>query len=79
MEGVPSSCNYAGGFRTDFQLKDMLLAVQLANESKTLATLGMVACNLFAIHCDNGYAAADYSSIMIMMHKALAEAQRTAT
>ena len=71
---VPSSRNYTGGFRTDFQLKDMLLAVQLANESKTLATLGSVACNLFAIHCDNGYAALDYSSIMLMMHKALAAA-----
>ena len=40
MPEVPSSHGYAGGFRTDFQLKDMLLAVQLANESKTLATLG---------------------------------------
>jgi 3-hydroxyisobutyrate dehydrogenase len=79
MEGVPSSHNYAGGFRTDFQLKDMLLAVQLANESKTLATLGAVACNLFAMHCNNGYAAQDYSSIMIMMHKALAEARASAT
>jgi 3-hydroxyisobutyrate dehydrogenase len=79
MEGVPSSQNYAGGFRTDFQLKDMLLAVQLADESKTLATLGAVACNLFAMHCDNGYAAADYSSIMIMMRKALADARNTAT
>ncbi len=40
MEGVPSSHSYAGGFRTDFQLKDMLLAVQLATESRTLAILG---------------------------------------
>ena len=74
MSEVPASRNYAGGFRTDFQLKDMLLAVQLANESKTLATLGSVACNLFAIHCDHGYAALDYSSIMMMMHKPLASA-----
>ncbi len=74
MPEVPSSRDYQGGFRTDFQLKDMLLAVQLANESKTLATLGSVACNLFSIHCDNGYAALDYSSIMLMMDKALAAA-----
>ena len=33
----------------------MLLAVQLAAELKTLATLGTVACNMFALHCDAGY------------------------
>jgi len=78
MPDAPASRNYAGGFRTDFQLKDMLLAVQLAAESKALATLGTVACNLFAIHSNNGYAALDYSSIMLMMQKALAEARQTA-
>ncbi len=77
MPEAPSSHNYAGGFRTDFQLKDMLLAVQLAAELRTLATLGTVACNLFAIHSNNGYAALDYSSIMMMMHKALADAHCT--
>jgi 3-hydroxyisobutyrate dehydrogenase and related beta-hydroxyacid dehydrogenases len=40
MPEAPSSHNYVGGFRSDFQLKDMLLAVQLAGESRTLATFG---------------------------------------
>jgi 3-hydroxyisobutyrate dehydrogenase len=71
MENVPSARGYTGGFRTEFQLKDMLLAVQLANESKTLATLGGIACNLFAMHCDAGYGKLDYSSIMLMMKKDL--------
>jgi 3-hydroxyisobutyrate dehydrogenase len=71
MEGVPSARGYTGGFRTEFQLKDMLLAVQLAAESKTLATLGTVACNMFALHCDAGYGKYDYSSIMLMMQKSL--------
>jgi 3-hydroxyisobutyrate dehydrogenase len=71
MEGVPSARGYTGGFRTEFQLKDMLLAAQLANESKTLATLGTIACNMFALHCDNGYGKLDYSSIMVMMQKNL--------
>jgi 3-hydroxyisobutyrate dehydrogenase len=71
MDGVPSARGYTGGFRTEFQLKDMLLAVQLANESKTLATLGTVACNMFSLHCDNGYGKLDYSSIMVMMQKNL--------
>jgi 3-hydroxyisobutyrate dehydrogenase len=71
MESAPSSRGYSGGFRTDFQLKDMLLAVQLANETRTLATLGTIACNLFALHCDAGYERHDYSSIMLMMAKNL--------
>jgi len=71
MENVPSSRGYSGGFRTEFQLKDMLLAVQLANESRTLATLGTIACNMFALHCDAGYGKLDYSSIMLMMAKDL--------
>ncbi|MFI5387838.1 MAG: NAD-binding protein, partial [Fimbriimonadales bacterium] len=71
MENVPSSRGYSGGFRTEFQLKDMLLAVQLANESRTLATLGTIACNMFALHCDAGYGKHDYSSIMLMMDKKL--------
>jgi 3-hydroxyisobutyrate dehydrogenase len=71
MENVPSSRGYTGGFRTEFQLKDMRLAVQLANESRTLATLGEIACNMYALHCDAGYAKHDYSSIMLMMAKEL--------
>jgi len=67
MENVPSSRGYTGGFRTEFQLKDMRLAVQLANEARTVATLGEIACNFFALHCDAGYAKHDYSSIMLMM------------
>lgn len=64
MEGVPSARDFQGGFRSDFQLKDMRLAKELANSSRTLATLGNLACELFAIHCRNGHAAEDYSSIM---------------
>lgn len=71
MENAPSSRGYAGGFRTEFQLKDMLLAAELANESRTVATLGAIACNMFALHCDAGYAKLDYSSIMLMMAKEL--------
>lgn len=67
MENVPSSRGYTGGFRTDFQLKDMLLAVQLATESRTVASLGEIACNMFKLHCDAGYAKHDYSSVMLMM------------
>jgi 3-hydroxyisobutyrate dehydrogenase len=69
MEGVPSARGYTGGFRTEFQLKDMLLASQLANESKVVTTLGGIATNMYRLHCDAGYGKNDYSSIMVMMQQ----------
>jgi hypothetical protein len=36
-----------------------------------MATLGTIACNMFALHCGAGYGKNDYSSIMLMMHKDL--------
>jgi 3-hydroxyisobutyrate dehydrogenase len=71
MDTVPASRGYTGGFRSEFQLKDMLLAAELANQSCTVATLGTIACNMFALHCDAGYGKLDYSSIMVMMDKKL--------
>lgn len=64
MEGVPSANGFAGGFRSDFQVKDMRLARELANSSKVLAAMGNLATDLFDIHCRNGHAAEDYSSII---------------
>ncbi len=67
MENVPSSRGYSGGFRTEFQLKDMRLAMQLAAESHTVASLGEIACNMYQFHCEAGYAKHDYSSVMLLM------------
>jgi 3-hydroxyisobutyrate dehydrogenase len=64
MEGVPSANGFSGGFRSDFQVKDMRLAKELANSSKVLAAMGNLATELFDIHCRNGHAAEDYSSII---------------
>jgi 3-hydroxyisobutyrate dehydrogenase len=64
MEGVPSANEFKGGFRSDFQLKDMRLAKELANSSKVMAAMGNLATELFDIHCRNGHAAEDYSSII---------------
>ncbi len=66
MENVPSANAFEGGFRSDFQLKDMRLAKQLANDSRTMAALGDLACEMFAMHCRNGHAGLDYSSIIKM-------------
>ncbi|MEJ8570426.1 3-hydroxyisobutyrate dehydrogenase [Microbaculum marinum] len=64
MDGVPSARNFAGGFRSDFQVKDMRLARELANTSRTLAPMGNLATDLFVLHCQNGHAGEDYSSII---------------
>jgi 3-hydroxyisobutyrate dehydrogenase len=64
MEGVPSANGFSGGFRSDFQVKDMRLAKELANSSKVLAAMGNLATELFDIHCRNGHAEEDYSSII---------------
>lgn len=64
MEGVPSANEFKGGFRSDFQVKDMRLAKELANKSKVFAAMGNLATELFDLHCRNGHAAEDYSSII---------------
>ena len=67
MPNVPSSNGYKGGFRSDFQLKDMRLAKQLAAQMRVRTTIGDIACDLFELHCRSGYAKADYSSIIAQL------------
>jgi len=69
MPNVPSSHGYQGGFRSEFQLKDMRLAKQLSAEYKSLSPLGDLACDLFALHCQSGNGHLDYGSIIKMMMK----------
>jgi 3-hydroxyisobutyrate dehydrogenase len=54
MPNVPSSKGYEGGLRSDFQLKDMRLAKQLAAEMKVRTSIGDLACDLFELHCRLG-------------------------
>lgn len=67
MPNVPSSNGYAGGFRSDFQLKDMRLAKQLAADMKIRTTIGDLACDLFELHCRAGFSRLDYSSVIKMV------------
>ncbi len=69
MPNVPSSKGFKGGFRSDFQLKDMRLAKQLAAEMKIRTSIGDLACDLFELHCRLGYGKADYSSVIAMLMK----------
>jgi 3-hydroxyisobutyrate dehydrogenase len=66
MPNVPSSKSYQGGFRSDFQLKDMRLAKQLAADMRVRTTIGDIACDLFDLHCRMGNSRLDYSSIITM-------------
>ena len=50
MEGVPSSNGYQGGFMVDLMLKDLGLAQEAANGSKSSIPMGSAARNLFNLH-----------------------------
>jgi 3-hydroxyisobutyrate dehydrogenase len=69
MPDVRSSKGFKGGFRSDFQLKDMRLAKQLAAEMKIRTSIGDLACDLFELHCRLGYSKLDYSSVIAMLMK----------
>lgn len=79
MDGVPSAKEFAGGFRTDFQVKDMRLAKELANTSKVLAPISNLATELFVIHSQNGHGDEDYSSIIKLVVDLDAYFQKEAT
>jgi len=66
MDGVPSSNDYQGGFMVDLMLKDLGLAQEAANASKSSIPMGGAARNLFNLHKNSGgedKGAKDFSSI----------------
>jgi len=66
MESVPSSNDYQGGFMVDLMLKDLGLAQEAANASKSSIPMGGAARNLFNLHKNSGgedKGAKDFSSI----------------
>ena len=64
MENVPSSRGYEGGFAVDLMAKDLGLAVEAANASKTPTPLGSLATNLYRTHSAHGSGKLDFSSII---------------
>lgn len=66
MDGVPSSNDYQGGFMVDLMLKDLGLAQEAANGSKSSIPMGSAARNLFNLHKNSAgedKGAKDFSSI----------------
>ena len=63
MDGVPASDNYKGGFMVNLMLKDLGLALNIADESHQKTPMGQMAKSLFDSHADAGNGMKDFSSI----------------
>ncbi|ENC6659798.1 3-hydroxyisobutyrate dehydrogenase [Aeromonas hydrophila] len=64
MENVPASRNYQGGFMTRLMVKDLGLAMALAEHAHSAVPMGALARNLFNLHASKGQGARDFSSIV---------------
>ena len=63
MEGVPASNNYNGGFLNALMLKDLRLAEELSDQSKSDTPMGKLAKKLYEQLNDQGLGGLDFSSI----------------
>ena len=63
MEGTPASNNYNGGFLNALMLKDLRLAEELSDQSKSDTPMGKLAKKLYEQLNDQGLGDLDFSSI----------------
>ncbi|WP_378080185.1 3-hydroxyisobutyrate dehydrogenase [Aeromonas bestiarum] len=64
MENVPASRHYQGGFMTRLMVKDLGLAMALAEHAHSAVPMGALARNLFNLHASQGQESKDFSSIV---------------
>ncbi|MFM5237157.1 3-hydroxyisobutyrate dehydrogenase [Aeromonas veronii] len=64
MENVPAARNYQGGFMTRLMVKDLELAMALAEHGQSAVPMGALARNLFNLHAAQGQGSRDFSSIV---------------
>ncbi|MEZ7008471.1 3-hydroxyisobutyrate dehydrogenase [Aeromonas sp. S13(2024)] len=64
MENVPAARNYQGGFMTRLMVKDLGLAMALAEYGHSAVPMGALARNLFNLHAAQGQGSRDFSSIV---------------
>ena len=64
MENVPASRGYTGGFMTRLMVKDLGLAMALAEHAHSAVPMGALARNLFNLHGSQGQENKDFSSIL---------------
>lgn len=67
MDNVPASRGYTGGFGTDLMLKDLGLAMEIANAAHASTPLGTHAHDLYKAHSEAGHGKLDFSSILQMI------------
>lgn len=67
MENVPASRGYTGGFGTDLMLKDLGLALEIAEAAQASTPLGAHAHDLYKAHSEAGNGKLDFSSILQMI------------
>ena len=66
MENAPASRNYEGGFMTRLMVKDLGLAMALAEHAHSAVPMGALARNLFNLHASQGQESKDFSSILAL-------------
>ncbi|MGL5815016.1 MAG: 3-hydroxyisobutyrate dehydrogenase [Aeromonas sp.] len=64
MENAPASRGYQGGFMTWLMVKDLGLAMALAEHAHSAVPMGSLARNLFNLHAGQGQGSKDFSSIL---------------
>ena len=64
MEGAPASNDYRPGFMTDLMVKDLGLAMEIAEQSGCDNSMGRLARELYAQHQAAGNGERDFSSIL---------------
>ncbi|MGE6168604.1 3-hydroxyisobutyrate dehydrogenase [Aeromonas media] len=64
MENTPASRGYEGGFMTRLMVKDLGLAMALAEHAHSAVPMGALARNLFNLHASQGRESKDFSSIL---------------
>ncbi|WP_369600034.1 3-hydroxyisobutyrate dehydrogenase [Hahella sp. SMD15-11] len=64
MDNVPSAREYEGGFASALMNKDLGLAMEGALETGCSTPLGALAKQLYQMHCDQGEAMKDFSSVV---------------
>lgn len=66
MENAPASRGYQGGFMTRLMVKDLGLAMALAEHAHSAVPMGALARNLFNLHAQQGQGGLDFSSILAL-------------
>ena len=64
MESAPASNDYKPGFMVDLMVKDLGLAMEIAEQSGVDNALGQLARSLYAAHQEEGNGQRDFSSIL---------------